>query len=560
MCRFARRFRSRSPLYSSFALNSIASLVLVAALTLTTGCGSSNSSLNSTPPPQFSGNTSVTLVLSSAGNDQLLDFEMYVQSLSLTNKTGATESLIAGPQPTEFMHLNGLIEPYGTVTIPQGIYTSATATIGDARFTCMTVLGSGTVSPGSLDTSMYEYGYVPDSDVTVNMANPITVTGDTMTLQLSLQTALSAAFPSSCYTTQFPAPYAITPTFNLSAISTVSQPTNSANGKVLGMVGEIQAMGTSGNQFVLYISESHSEGLNNPQDNPEFTERTVTISANSNTVYYGINNFDALQAGSFVDLDGAIQSDGSIVASRISLHDPTALNVLFGPVVQTDSTTPDFFSFPLGQQGVDYDVYPVGLGTYQYTSSTVFQISDQFTNLGSLPFVPSFSGTNMVPGQNMATFSQQISYEAGPSQWSPANVMTLLPQTIDGTILGVGENSYQVQLAPYDLFPILANQPGQTNLLTYPDEVEVYTDSNTALLNTTPLAEGSTGRFYGLIFNVNGQLEMDCAQISDGADVSPVASSGSSAHQDEVPKVSFRMSADGVQHYTYTKYEKAGAR
>jgi hypothetical protein len=559
MCPFAPNSPSRFLLRSSLALSSIASLVLVAAVTLTTGCGSSNSSLSSTPP-QFSGNTAVTLVLSSTGNDQLADFEMYVQTLTLTDQAGTTTSLITGPQSTEFMHLNGLIEPYGTVTIPQGIYNSATATIGDSRFTCMTVLGPSAMSPGSLDTSTYEYGYVPNSDVTVNMANPITITGNTMTLQLNLQTALSASFPSSCYTTQFPAPYAITPTFDLSAISTVAQPTNSANGKVLGMVGEIQAMGASGNQFVLYISESHPAGLENPQDNPEFTERTVTISANGNTVYNGISNFAALQEGSFVDLDGAIQSDGSIMASRISVHDPTALNVLFGPVVQTDSTTPDFFSFPLGQQGVDYDIYGVGLGTYQYTGSTVFQITDQFTNLGSLPFVPSFNGSNIVPGQNMATFSQHISYEAGPSQWVPADVMTLLPQTIDGTILAVGANSYQVQLSPYDLFPALANQPGQTNLLTYPDEVEVYTDSNTALLNTTPLTGGSTARFYGLIFNNNGQLEMDCAQISDGADVNPVASAGSSAEQSEVPKVSFRMSANGGQHYTYRKYEKAGAR
>jgi hypothetical protein len=36
------------------------------------------------------------------------------------------------------------------------------------------------------------------------------------------------------------------------------------------------------------------------------------------------------------------------------------------------------------------------------------------------------------------------------------------------------------------------------------------------MLNTNPLAVGSTLRFYGLVFNDNGTLKMDCTQITDG--------------------------------------------
>ena len=74
--------------------------------------------------------------------------------------------------------------------------------------------------------------------------------------------------------------------------------------------------------------------------------------------------------------------------------------------------------------------------------------------------------------------------------------MTLLPQTINGTVVTPPTNGYSVHLAPYDLFPVLAVQPGETNLLTHSDLVEVYTDSNTALLNRKPLAAGSAGRFW----------------------------------------------------------------
>ncbi len=58
--------------------------------------------------------------------------------------------------------------------------------------------------------------------------------------------------------------------------------------------------------------------------------------------------------------------------------------------------------------------------------------------------------------------------------------------------------------------------PAQATLLNNPSDVEVYVDSNTQLLNTQPLAVGGAFRFYGLVFNDNGTLRMDCAQVNDG--------------------------------------------
>jgi len=97
-------------------------------------------------------------------------------------------------------------------------------------------------------------------------------------------------------------------------------------------------------------------------------------------------------------------------------------------------------------------------------------------------------------------------------------------------------------------------------LLTHADLVEIYTDSSTAMLNTEPLTNGSTGRFYGLIFNDNGSLKMDCAQVRDGVDVAPVTGAASpvgfasSPLSAKPPKVTFDQSPDGKrQFYTYTK-------
>ena len=69
-------------------------------------------------------------------------------------------------------------------------------------------------------------------------------------------------------------------------------------------------------------------------------------------------------------------------------------------------------------------------------------------------------------------------------------------------------------------------QLGQTTLLSNPSQVEVYVGSNTQKLNTQALAPGSTFRFYGLVFNDNGTLRMDCAQVSEGVTASSQSSSG----------------------------------
>jgi hypothetical protein len=45
------------------------------------------------------------------------------------------------------------------------------------------------------------------------------------------------------------------------------------------------------------------------------------------------------------------------------------------------------------------------------------------------------------------------------------------------------------------------------------------------ILNTQTLAPNSTLRFYGLVFNDNGTLRMDCAQVNDGVTVTPQTSS-----------------------------------
>jgi hypothetical protein len=140
-------------------------------------------------------------------------------------------------------------------------------------------------------------------------------------------------------------------------------------------------------------------------------------------------------------------------------------------------------------------------------------------NLPDLPFTASFNAADMFDGQNVYITSHATTLSGGPTYF-PATTITLIPQTINGSVTAVasdgGFTTYSVSLASYDLIPNLAVQAGQTTVLTNPRSVVIYVDSNTQLLNTEPLAVGSILRFNGLLFNDNGTLRMDCGQVNDG--------------------------------------------
>jgi len=513
---------SPRPLYT-FPL----AVMVVAAAIFFTGCGSS--SMSKTPP--LTGNTAVTVVVSGTANDQLAEFDLGFQSITLTSQSGQTATLFSAPTSgpeigAEFMHINGTAEPLANASIPQGVYTSATVTLGNlGAFVCLALGPSN--GEQVLDTTTYN---ASPSAVSVDLPLPITVTGASMALSLDLLVAQSATV-GDCLNVDGFTGYSLTPTFSLNPLNLSSSPKNSSNGKVTGLDGEITAIGSSS---AITLSLPDIEG-----------PRPLSVSADSNTVYQGISGFSTLAVGTFVDLDGAIQPDGSVLASRIAVEDISAGDVLRGPLMEVTPAMSILVMHPRQEQG--NDLLGFGGGSFPFNfGSAVFQISGQFTNLATLPFVPSFAASNMVPGQEV-----YISAATMPDGGYPiAATMTLMPQTINGTVTASSQSGnftdYTVSLAPYDLFPMLAVQPDQTTVENNPSQVEVYVDSNTQLLNRQPFSVGSTLRFYGLVFNDNGTLRMDCAQVNDGVAFTTQPSASQQAHMEKGAVQQIRREGPGA--------------
>lgn len=478
-------------------------LVFGAALIVVflSGCGASTRELpGGTGDDAGTGeSTPVTVFVSAKANDQLASFFLALESLTLTTDSGQTVSLLEGPQYLELMHVNGKPEPVATVTIPEGVYTSATATVGGSDFWFYGI----DPATGNLESSQDLFQQVPESGATVSM-QPIAINGSTSGLTLEMQVSQSACWVAC--NTGSPTWYSITPSFVLSAAS--STPTGASVRGLRGLVSQIDSDGTG---FSITSANILLWEMNPP--GPSWH-----ISRDGSEVYQGIGGPSQLTVGMAVDVDGSTETNGSVLASRISAYDANTadLSVSTGPLLRIWASTPYLFFSHNYVQGL----LPGTLGAAPFSfGSSVFQVSPELTNLQELPFSASFTAANAVAGQNVSISSHALA-ASPPPIYIPATTITLLPQTINGTVSAIGVDggftTYTVTLAPYDLFPQLAVQDGQTTLLTNPNTVVVYADSNTQMLSTNPIAVGGVARFYGLVFNDNGALRMDCAQVSDG--------------------------------------------
>jgi hypothetical protein len=397
------------PASSSHRYTFLFVVVLMISASLCAGCGSG--STGGVSGVTLPGNTSVTLLLSSTANDRFTGFSLNLLSLTLTTQSGKSVSLFTAapyPRSVEFLHLNAASEPYFNASIPQDVYTSATATVGSSGFGCTSLS-----SAGGLNNSNFAYQNTPNANVTVNLPAPITVSGSIMGLQLNLLVSKSATLANCDGSLGFD-PYTITPTFSLTPVAFSSQVKETS---LQGIAASV-----TGNTFVV-----------TSPDGPNWS-----VDTNATTVFQGISGATALSGGMAIDMDVAIQPDGSLLATRVAALDsnPTTLSLTTGPETFVCLCQPSGDFIGLLQQGYLYNTVLLG-GSQPFSfGNSSFSISGQVANLQSPPFTRTFNAANMVPGQNLAYTFHATQFGGGPL-YVPAATVTLMPQTINGTVQSV---------------------------------------------------------------------------------------------------------------------------
>jgi len=475
-------------------------LALGLACLCSTGCGSGSGSMIPSPPSP-PGNSAVTLLLTSTGNDRLTAFGINLASIELFNGNGTSVELYSDADAgtslsPEFMHLNGPVEPVATATLPQGTYTSATVTTFSCSFTTLGI----SPATGGMETSTYAQGLCGQGTgaTTVNLPQPIVVRGSSVVLALDLGVSQS-------YTLTIPgAPgvYTISPVFTLSKLAVAAQPTNEQNGKIVGLPALISSIDQTNNSIGIHVSNGAD----------------FSVGTNASTVYQGISDFSSLSTGIVANLDIAIQPDGSFEATRVELDDPNEPALIVGPWLSSDNGG-DPYTWTM--QPVDLFNCTVGAppicgGIFHNTSSTVFGISQQFGNVSSLPFTATLNNSANFAGQNLGAY---VGTDYNDRSGETVTTAMLEPQTINGTVSGMstqnGFSVYTVQLASYD--PIVTLESAMpVPPVNNPASVIVYVDSNAQLLNSLPVESGNLARFRGVIFDDSGTLRMDCSEVLDG--------------------------------------------
>src|SRR5258708_12051530 len=106
-----------------------AMVALIGTLAFTIGCGGGASTPTTQPTAK------VQVKIADAPSDRVIELELKVNSITLTNSSGGTVSLLTSPTEIELSHLAATMEPLSLNDIPQGNYTSATVTVSSPQVT-----------------------------------------------------------------------------------------------------------------------------------------------------------------------------------------------------------------------------------------------------------------------------------------------------------------------------------------------------------------------------------------------------------------------------------------
>lgn len=305
--------------------------VIVFLLACLAGCGGSGNGMQPNPNPKPGAMTTVNVLLTSTANDQLADFHIEITGLTLTNKAWQSVTVLNDPNAAndvlvgfEFMHLNGAFAPLISATIPQDTYSSATVTVARCQFANVSVAPAGGVLTAYFAQGLCSQG---NGLTTVTLPLPIIISGTSVVLSLDLQVSQSYTLTTTQGVNGPTQTYTISPAFTLSPLKISAQP---ASGFVTGLDLRFASLSAAGNSFVATTPNGSS----------------LTLAANAATIFQGVPALSSITVGTLIDLDAAVQADGSLLATRIEVKDPAALAEFAGPWTFTNGQPGQFGILP----------------------------------------------------------------------------------------------------------------------------------------------------------------------------------------------------------------------
>ncbi len=382
------------------------SLLIAALIAVLIGCGGNNAS-NTTSSSTTTTTTSSTNTFVTGEDAPLpavLGFNLTINSISLTGTGGSTATLLSTPDTVDFARLVGLRQLLAFNSVPTGTYNAITFQFSSPVITYLNV----STTPPSTATlnGTWASGVSVNNGVatvTVALKNPLTLTTSSLLgLHMHFDMRNSLAVDGAGQITGV-----VDPKITVNAVTP-----DDDDAQITDMRGSIVSVNTTGNSFVIQ----------------KWNGKQATITVNSSTTYNDGFTLATLAAGMVAEVQGKIQSDGTILASAVQVVTVSHAYVA-GPILYVDPNGKNITILVAENN-------PAIPGVSQQTPLTLDISTVQKYGIGGIDnwlTAFGFSQTSLVAGQRIA-IGGALNTNTNPATFVPAGIM-LQRQGVDGTLV-----------------------------------------------------------------------------------------------------------------------------
>lgn len=462
---------------------SLLSICALAASTLCigliAGCSNGTMASGTSPSPATAASSSMLITVGDAPPSSILAAQVKISSIALTPAGGGSPVIALNtPQSVELTSLGAIQEPLENINVPAGTYNSVTVTISSAQATYLDSSNSVTTSSATVTQ--------PQGTISLNPALTITANQN---VQLRLNFNLARSFNLTGTTLSF------TPSITSAAAAIDGESSADRQVEVSGTVTAISSTSIT--------VKSSDTGLSS------------TFAINSSTHFSSGASASTIQANSIVSIVGAIQADGTLLATNISasMSGQAIEGTQSGgsgviTAVSTDNTgaVTSFTFVPREDYGNQTAHAPL---TVMLDASTTYSVSEDAVQQGISS--TAFNNTQIFPGQSV-----EVIGTSSTSSAITAQSVRLAAESLSGTLTGSPQGASPVYTFTLQLpaSSFLTTYQSLTTLNAATDAQTQYEDSlgTTAF---TSLASSANLEVHGfLLRDSSGNFLLTVADIS----------------------------------------------
>ena len=457
---------------------SLLSAVLILALIGCGGAGSSNTTTSSTTTTTPS-STNTFVTGEDAPLPSVLGFNLTLNSITLGSASGSNATLLSQPDTVDFARLIGLRSLLAFNSVPMGTYNSITFKFSSP---VITYLNLGTTPPSTANINgTWASGVSVDSSgvatVTVALKSPLTLDNSGLVgLHMHFDLRNSLAVDAAGQITGV-----VNPQITASAVHP-----DDDDAQITDMRGSIVSVNAATNSFVIQ----------------KWNGKQATIVVSNSTTYNDGNSLATLVQGMVAEIEGKIQSDGTILASAVDVVTLEHAYVA-GPILYVDPNGKNITILAAEEFPAIPSVNLQTPLTLDISTVRIYSIAGIDNWLTSF----ALNASTLVVGQRIAV-GGALDNTTNPATFVPARVR-LQRQGVDGTLVA---NSVTITNGNAGSFQI---QNGGLIGYVLGAPLTVKSSQMTRFINVNGLAEmqsAGTARFEvrGLILKdtVTGQPAM----------------------------------------------------